>query len=251
MKRTNPVRFSELRLIVERPTSAALFIFLLVLAALGAPGQINAQQAERQTRTPARTPPQEQRPPAPKLVVLPLDLGNTELLSTEYLRRALRAAMKESDGAASAAKYAARYRISRELASQIIESATAEGVDPDLAFRLVRTESRFKVRARGPQGALGLTQLMPRTARSVDPSLKTEAAVIDPQNNLRVGFRYLRRMIEMFDGDVRLGLLAYNRGEGAVKRALRRGADPENGYSRKVLSRGINRYEGQGLLGTY
>src|SRR5690606_23312751 len=128
-----------------------------------------------------------------------------------------------------------RYGIPLDLAGQIVESARSEGVDPELGFRLVRVESRFRTRARGPQGALGLVQLMPGTARSIDRSLRTEAQILEPGTNLRTGFRYLRRMIERYDGNVRLGLLAYNRGEVAVDRALRAGRDPENGYSSKVL----------------
>jgi soluble lytic murein transglycosylase-like protein len=123
-----------------------------------------------------------------------------------------------------------------------------EGIDPDLAFRLVRVESFFRVAARGPRGALGLTQLMPATARTIDRNLRTEAQILDPVTNLRTGFRYLRRMIERYDGDVRLGLLAYNRGELAVDRALRQGQDPENGYSSRVLGSAEDRYSGLGLL---
>lgn len=150
-----------------------------------------------------------------------------------------------------AAVYAARYRIAPDLAQSIIDAALAEGVDPELAFRLVRVESMFRVRARGPAGALGLTQLMPATARSIDRSLRTEAQILEPSTNLRLGLRYLRRMIEKYDGDLRLGLLAYNRGETAVNRALRVGRDPENGYSRKVLGTrtgGGEPYNGLGLL---
>jgi hypothetical protein len=147
-----------------------------------------------------------------------------------------------------AAVYARKYDISPDLALEIVESAIEAGVDPDLAFRLVRVESVFKVSARGPQGALGLTQLMPRTARSLDRSLDTEREILDPETNLRTGLGYLRQMIERYD-DVRLGLLAYNRGQTAVDRALRRGADPENGYSHKVLgTRGSNPYIGSGLI---
>src|SRR5690606_28046859 len=134
-----------------------------------------------------------------------------------------------------AAAYARRYDISTDLALDIVENALAEGVDPELGFRLVRVESVFDVRARGRSGALGLTQLMPSTARAIDRSLDTEREVLDPETNLRTGFRYLRAMIERYGGDVRLGLLAYNRGEGTVDRVLRRGADPENGYSHLVL----------------
>ena len=233
-----------------RPARAALRTMqplgvLLLLAALATPVPSQAQSVEK--RDSASRPAARSVRSARKLVVLPLNLGEQDLLGTEYLRRALRESIRE-DSSDAVRKYASRYKITPQLARQIVETAVAEGVDPELAFRLVRTESRFSARARGPQGALGLTQLMFGTARSVDPSLHTEAAILDPTNNLRVGFRYLRMMIEKFDGDVRLGLLAYNRGEGTVGRALRRGQDPENGYSQKVLSKGSNRYKGRGLL---
>ena len=172
---------------------------------------------------------------------------------TEFLTRVAemavdraRAAMRpESDAAQS---YAQRYGISKDLAQRIINVAKAEGIDPELGFRLVRVESRFVTRAHGPSGSLGLTQLMPSTARSIDRTVNTEAEILDPQNNLRLGFRYLRTMIDRYKGDVRLGLLAYNRGEGAVDRSLRNGRDPENGYSHLVLgTRSANPYKGRGV----
>jgi soluble lytic murein transglycosylase-like protein len=158
------------------------------------------------------------------------------------------AARSVRDFEAGIDRYVGRYNVPNELAQKIVAVATEEGVDPDLAFRLVRVESRFNPRARSSQGALGLTQLMPGTARALDRSLRTEAQILDPDTNLRLGFRYLRQMIERYDGDVRLGLLAYNRGPGSVDRALRQQRDPENGYSRKVLGTAANRYQGPGLL---
>ncbi|MBV9774210.1 MAG: transglycosylase SLT domain-containing protein [Gemmatimonadetes bacterium] len=144
--------------------------------------------------------------------------------------------------------YARRYEISPELAKMIHEEARGEGIDPELAFRLVRAESRFSPSARSRAGAMGLTQLMPGTARLFDRRMRSEEALLDPRSNLRVGFRYLRTLIERYEGDVRLALLAYNRGENAVDRALRRGSDPENGYSRRVLgTRGDDPYRGSGL----
>jgi soluble lytic murein transglycosylase-like protein len=144
--------------------------------------------------------------------------------------------------------FARQYRISRELATAIHDAARAEGIDPDLAFRLVRVESNFNPRARSSAGALGLTQLMPYTARAVDRSMNTRERVLDPEANLRVGFRYLRGLIGHYRGDVALALVAYNRGDGAVDRDLRRGRDPHNGYAGAVLGRGLNRYQGTGLV---
>ena len=188
--------------------------------------------------------------------LIPLSLSNRfsddpHLFSTEYLWRALHGKLRRSDetDVPTSEQYASRYGIEPELAAKILNISLAEGVDPELAFRLIRVESEFEPKARSRSGALGLAQLMPATARGIDSSLRTESAVLEPTNNLRVGFRYLRTLIEMFDGDVRLGVLAYNRGENAVIRALRRGDDPENGYARKVLgSSTTGRYKGPGVV---
>jgi soluble lytic murein transglycosylase-like protein len=145
-------------------------------------------------------------------------------------------------------RYTQRYRVSPEIARAIVRAAEAEGIDPDLGFRLIRVESRFQPRARGPRGAVGLAQVMPSTARQLDPSIRSTADLYDPDVNLRLGFRYLRTMIDTFDGDVRLGLLAYNRGPGTVRRVLRNGGDPENGFTRRVLGSQEDRYAGPGLL---
>lgn len=141
--------------------------------------------------------------------------------------------------------YALRYRISPQLAHAIHAAAEAQGVDPDLAYRLVRAESAFNPRARSHAGALGLTQLMPGTARWLEPRMTTPERIMEPDANLAVGFRYLRSLMDKY-GDLRLALLAYNRGEGAVDRDIRRGRNPENGYSRRVLGTGRNRYTGDG-----
>ena len=141
--------------------------------------------------------------------------------------------------------FAMRYRISPQLARTIQDAAEREGLDPELGFRLVRAESNFNWRARSHAGALGLTQLMPYTARWLDRGMTTPERIMQPEANLAVGFRYLRRLIDKY-GDLRLALLAYNRGEGAVDRDLRRGRNPENGYTRRVLGTGVERYRGDG-----
>jgi len=143
--------------------------------------------------------------------------------------------------------FALRYRISGDLAREIHDAAREEGIDPELAFRLVRVESMFNPRARSRVGALGLTQLMPSTARWLDRSL-TREGILEPRTNLHVGFRYLRGLIGKYDGNLELALLAYNRGDGAVDRDLARGRNPENGYSRRVLGVGFERYSGSGLV---
>lgn len=129
----------------------------------------------------------------------------------------------------------ARYNIPADLAAAIEDIALAEGLDPRLAFGLVRVESRFNPRARSPVGALGFTQLMPATARLLRPGTR-DHELYDREINLRLGFRFLRFLINRYDGDVRLALLAYNRGPATVDGLLARGIDPSNGYVQRVLA---------------
>lgn len=128
----------------------------------------------------------------------------------------------------------AEYDVSRDLAEDIYDIALEENIDPDIAFGLVRTESAFKTSATSHVGAIGLTQLMPATARWLKPGVQTRD-LRDERTNLRIGFKYLRDLIGKYDGDVELALLAYNRGPGTVDRVLKRGGDPDNGYPDMVL----------------
>lgn len=140
-------------------------------------------------------------------------------------------------------RLSSQYRVKPELARRIHDAALAEGIEPELGFRLVYVESRFHTRAVSPAGAIGLTQVMPGTARLFDRDI-TRDELMDPDVNLRIGFRYLRRLITEYKGDLRLALLVYNRGPIAVQRALSLGEDPANGYE-QLVTRG---YRGRGVL---
>ena len=140
-------------------------------------------------------------------------------------------------------RYSNQYGITAGLAGKVFDASIREGVDPELGFRLVRLESEFNPHAISKVGALGLTQLMPSTARLFDKTM-TREKLFQPDANLRVGFRYLRTLLDMYKGNVNLALLAYNRGEDAVWRDVRAGVNPGNGYDRSVL-RG---YKGKGTI---
>jgi soluble lytic murein transglycosylase-like protein len=127
------------------------------------------------------------------------------------------------------------YDVPVGLAALIHRAASTEGIAPRLAFGLVRTESEFKQTAVSPVGAIGLTQVMPGTARTLKPGT-TRQDLFDGTTNLHLGFGYLRELIDRYDGNVRLALTAYNRGPGTVDRLVKRGRNPENGYATKVLA---------------
>lgn len=127
-----------------------------------------------------------------------------------------------------------RYGISQDLAEDIYDAAREVNLEPRLAYGLVKTESTFNERAVSPVGARGLTQVMPRTAAWMVPGTKAQD-LFDRQTNLKLGFTYLDQMITKYKGNVRLALLAYNRGPGTVDKVLKRGGNPDNGYADKVL----------------
>lgn len=108
---------------------------------------------------------------------------------------------------ASAPPVPARY------AAMIERAAAMANISPRLLAALVWQESRWNQNAVSPKGAIGLAQLMPGTARElgVDPT--------DPMANLMGGARYLRQMLNSFDGNVEKALAAYNAGPGRVRRS--------------------------------
>jgi soluble lytic murein transglycosylase-like protein len=149
-------------------------------------------------------------------------MGDASLLRAQY------------DRATRIIDFSSRYGIAANLAATIFDVALAERVDPELAFRLVRLESGFNPRATSRVGAVGLVQVMPSTAVQFERSV-TREKLYDPETNLRIGFRYLRRLIGLYNGDVRMALLAYNLGEELVDQARRSGKNPFDGYNRILL----------------
>lgn len=95
--------------------------------------------------------------------------------------------------------------------SYILESGRRNSVDPLLLYAIMHQESTFKPRAMSYKGARGLMQLMPGTAVRFGVT-----SIWDPKQNIEGGTRYMRFLLDKFDGDVRLALAGYNAGEGAV-----------------------------------
>jgi soluble lytic murein transglycosylase-like protein len=99
----------------------------------------------------------------------------------------------------------------------IIESGMRNGVDPVLLYAQMHQESSFKRGAISPKGARGLMQLMPFTAARFGVT-----NIFDPKQNIEGGARYMRFLLDHFNGDVALALAGYNAGEGAVLKYGRR-----------------------------
>ena len=119
-----------------------------------------------------------------------------------------------------------------EVTAIVRDLAPRLGLDPRLVMAVMAVESSFRADAVSPKNAQGLMQLIPETAIRfgvVDP--------FDPRQNVAGGMKYLRWLLDQFEGDNRLALAAYNAGENAVWKY--KGIPPYDetqSYVRRVLS---------------
>ena len=87
------------------------------------------------------------------------------------------------------------------------------GVESALLHAVISVESHYNAKSVSKKGALGLMQLMPKTAKRYGV-----ADALDPLQNVKGGAQYLRDLLQMFNNNLSLALAAYNAGEGAVSR---------------------------------
>jgi len=125
-----------------------------------------------------------------------------------------------------------------EWSDWIHEHADRHGVDARLVQAIVQVESGYNHRARSRTGAVGLMQLMPGTARTVQVDDRYDA-----EQNIRGGVAYLRQMIDLFPGRLELAIAAYNAGPNAVQR---HGGIPPYAETRDYVDRVLTLYRGTG-----
>lgn len=121
----------------------------------------------------------------------------------------------------------------RTLQEQIQDAALRSSLDPFLVEAVISVESAFQPSATSKKGAMGLMQVMPKTADAIE--------IHDPyhaMNNLMGACEYLRRLINRFQGNLKLALAAYNAGPMQVERYRGIPPFPETvQYVKKVLRR--------------
>lgn len=111
----------------------------------------------------------------------------------------------------------------RQVQRHLREASLAHNLDYELVKAVITAESGFDAQAVSPKGAIGLMQVIPATAERFgvtgDARTPVQKKLTDPRTNIRTGTRYLRHLLNLFDGKLDLALAAYNAGEGAVQRA--------------------------------
>ncbi len=100
-----------------------------------------------------------------------------------------------------------------KLSKTVEQIARENQVSPQLVHSVIQVESNYDAGAVSPKGALGLMQLIPSTARRFGV-----ANAFDPAENIKGGARYLKYLLDLYQGDQNLALAAYNAGEAAVAR---------------------------------
>jgi soluble lytic murein transglycosylase-like protein len=107
------------------------------------------------------------------------------------------------------------FSIDRDGAEKLVrEASERHNVDPALVRAVIETESNWNSSAISRKGAVGLMQLMPTTAQRFGAT-----EFYSPQQNVDAGVKYLKTLLERYNGNLDLALAAYNAGEGAVDRA--------------------------------
>jgi soluble lytic murein transglycosylase len=143
-------------------------------------------------------------------------LGDTERAEVVLRQNAVLAEAVDADDLET---YAAAYPF--EHGDLITRLAKENGVPPALLAGLVHVESRYNPKAVSRSGAIGLTQLMPTTARVIAQKLLgmvvTNKALRDPETNLSIGASLLGELLRHFQGNTVLALAGYNAGRGATR----------------------------------
>jgi soluble lytic murein transglycosylase len=117
------------------------------------------------------------------------------------------------------------------------KAASKYMIEPELIHAVIKTESNGNSLAVSRKGAIGLMQLMPSTASDMNVTNP-----FDPEENIEGGTRYLRFLLEKFNGDLTLALAAYNAGPATVEKY---GCVPPISETREYVKRVFSRYKGK------
>ncbi len=134
-------------------------------------------------------------------------------------------------------RYAEQYGTSPEIIGAVFYESENNGIDPAIMLELIKTESDYDSQAVSSEGAEGLCQLIPNTAKALCRELEIDyhnELLNEPLSNIKLGAYYLAKLLKMHDFDYHMALTAYNRGPEGLKRYIERTGTAVSTFSSKI-----------------
>ena len=104
------------------------------------------------------------------------------------------------------------------------------GIDKYFIYALIKAESNFDQDANSSKGAIGLMQLMENTANETSEKIGVEDVdLYDEETNIRIGTKYISDLIDLYEGNINLAIIAYNAGTGNVNKWIKEGVIEKDG----------------------
>lgn len=163
------------------------------------------------------------------------DLNFQEILNSNMASIGIDNALQTGDADKIFSNPIARNLPQGQIETLIDKYAQKNDLDKDFVKALIKQESGFKADAKSHCGAMGLMQLMPGTAKTLGVD-----NAFNPEENIAGGTKYLRQMLDKFNGNKELALAAYNAGPGAVQKY---GGIPPYNETKNYVKNIITNYE--------
>jgi len=127
-----------------------------------------------------------------------------------------------------------------DIAFSIVEESVKNNLDPYLMLAIIKTESSFNYKSVSRKGAIGLMQLLPKTAYYIsekvdDLFVENKKEIFDPVVNIRLGINYYNYLLNKFNGNEEMAIAAYNLGPRNIYKYLAKGRDIPKFYYYKVM----------------
>ena len=173
-------------------------------------GQVNAAwEVWQAQKDPLITPPPEQRLAEGRLR---LAIGDTWMALDQLWWLSLR----WRDPTCQQWSLLHRSQFPRLFEAEMQTAAEQEGLQANLLRAIAKQESRFAPGVVSPAGAVGVMQLLPSTAAEMAGAPTNSLMLKDPGDNIRLGARYLKQLLEQWENDPFRSIASYNAGPGAV-----------------------------------
>lgn len=134
-------------------------------------------------------------------------------------------------------RYSEHYQTTPEIVASVLRESELQGISPLIMLELIKTESNFQPGALSRDGARGLCQLRPITAKEVAQELGLEyrtELLLEADYSIKLGTYYLAKLVKLYNHDYHRALTAYNRGIRGMDEYIKRTGTPVSGYSSRI-----------------